>query len=45
MIDNCKKAHDNMETLIKFARAAAEQEHIDKQTQAKVMAALKKSGV
>lgn len=45
VIDNCKKAHDNMETLIKFARAAAEQEHIDKQTQEKVKSALKKSGV
>lgn len=44
VIDNCNKAHDSMETLIKFARAAAEQQHIDKVTQDKVKKALKNSG-
>lgn len=44
VIDNCKKAHDNMETLIKFSRAASEQEHIDKATQEKVKKALKNAG-
>jgi len=44
VLDNAKKARENMETLIKFARTAAEQDHIDKQTQTKVRNALQKAG-
>eukprot|EP01126_Amoeba_proteus_P043019 TRINITY_DN4695_c0_g1_i19.p1 TRINITY_DN4695_c0_g1~~TRINITY_DN4695_c0_g1_i19.p1 ORF type:complete len:639 (-),score=181.52 TRINITY_DN4695_c0_g1_i19:115-2031(-) len=44
-LKNVEKAHDAMETLIKFTRTAAEQDHIDKSTTDEIGKILKKAAV